>query len=120
MANVPILTIRADALRASLSKISQHLKSVPDRRKDLIELDQQIEQMRRYLYPLLKKVRDAKTQFDFAVDWAKRNEVPRIGVADITEAETQVQSFIEDLRHLQGIVTRMRDKCFHIHDAPIG
>lgn len=120
MGNMPILTIRAEALQSSLSKISQHLASVPDRRKDLTELDRRIDQMRDSLFALAKKVSNAKIHFLIAADSVRRKVMPQIDVGDIAEAEEQVQRFIEELSALQQIVAGMRDKCFDIQDAPIG
>ena len=118
MATVPILNIRAEALRANLSKISKHLASVPDRRKDLAVLDQQISEMRAHLFEAVSNVRTARTRLEFSSGPA-RASAPGVDFSNLTDAETHLQGLREKLTTLEGVTARMRTNCFRI-DEPVG
>jgi hypothetical protein len=117
MATQQILRSRRGAARQPLQD-QRHLP-VPDRRKDLDDIDAQIDKMRQLLRAATTKVSDAERNRYVAPRKDTALAAAKIDVSKLRGRERAAR-LPGELKALEQIVGRMRPKCFRIQDEPVG
>src|SRR5262249_28268003 len=104
-----VLKIRAEALRANLTRIKSHLQTVPDPRKDLRDLEEQLKTIRKEVVQARKKVSVA------AIEVKGPEEEWSLGGAG-----THMEPVAPTLPQADSLLATIRSRYVRIHETEIG